>query len=59
MRSTYCEFNDSCKPAVFIAAFSDDDPGLSQVAQNFLRLNFDVVNADLGYPSFLDHPNIA
>jgi oxalate decarboxylase/phosphoglucose isomerase-like protein (cupin superfamily) len=59
MGSIHYEFNDSCEPAVFIAAFSSDDPGLSRVAQNFFGLNSDVVNADLGYPSFLDHTNIA
>ena len=59
MGSIHYEFNDNCEPAVFIAAFSSDDPGLSRVAQNFFGLNPDVVNADLGYPTFLDHTNIA
>lgn len=57
--SIHYEFNDSCQPAVFIAAFSTDDPGLSRVAQNFFGLNPDIVDADLGFPSFLDHTNIA
>lgn len=59
MGSIHYEFNDSCEPAVFIAAFSDEDPGLSRIAQNFFGLNSDIVNADLGYPSFLDQTNIA
>jgi hypothetical protein len=45
--------------AVFIAAFSSDDPGLSRTAQNFFGLNPDVVEADLGYPMFLDQTNFA
>lgn len=32
MGSIHYEFNDSCDPAVFIAAFGDDNPGLSRVA---------------------------
>ncbi len=59
MGSIHYEFNDNCDPAVFIAAFSSDDPGLSRVAQNFFGLNPDVVDADLGYPTFLDQTNIA
>jgi oxalate decarboxylase/phosphoglucose isomerase-like protein (cupin superfamily) len=59
MGSIHYEFNDSCEPAVFIAAFSSDDPGLSRTAQNFFGLNPDIVDADLGFPSFLDHTNIA
>lgn len=57
--SIHYEFNDACVPAVFIAAFSSEDPGLSRVAQNFFGLNPDIVDADLGFPSFLDHTNIA
>ena len=36
MGSIHYEFNDSCEPAVFIATFNDEDPGLSRIAQNFL-----------------------
>ncbi|KAF4627500.1 hypothetical protein G7Y89_g10653 [Cudoniella acicularis] len=59
MGSIHYEFNDSCEPAVFIATFSDEDPGLSRTAQNFFGLNPDVVDADLTFPSFLDQTNIA
>ncbi|KAG0652394.1 Spherulin-1B [Hyphodiscus hymeniophilus] len=59
MGSIHYEFNDSCEPAVFIAAFGAEDPGLSRIAQNFFGLAPDIVDSDLGYPSFLDHTNIA
>ena len=57
--SIHFEFNDNCEPAVFIAAFSDEDPGLSSVAQNFFSLDPGIVAADLGYPTFLDGTNLA
>lgn len=59
MGSIHYEFNDSCEPAVFIAAFESDDPGFRRIAQNFFGLGQDVVDPDLGYPKFLDHTNIA
>ena len=55
--SIHYEFNDSCEPAVFIAAFSNEDPGLSTVGKNFFNLNPDIVDADLGFPDVLDHTN--
>ena len=57
--SIHFEFNDNCEPAVFMAAFSHEDPGLSSVAQNFFSLDPNIVDADLGYPRFLDGTNIA
>ncbi|KAF6234874.1 hypothetical protein HO173_007094 [Letharia columbiana] len=56
--SIHYEFNDNCEPAVFIAAFSNEDPGLSTVGKNFFSLDPDIVDADLGFPDFLDHTNI-
>ena len=53
------QFNDNCEPAVFVAAFSDNDPGLSSIANNFFSLNPDVVNGTLGYPAQIDATNIA
>jgi hypothetical protein len=50
--SIHYEFNDSCEPAVFIAAFGSDDPGLSRVAQNFVNLDPNIVDADLGFRIF-------
>ena len=56
--SIHYEFNDNCEPAVFIAAFSNEDPGLSTIGKNFFLLDPDIVDADLGFPDFLDHTNI-
>ena len=56
--SIHYEFNDNCDPAVFIGAFSNDDPGVSTIGQNFFALNPDVVDADLGFPAQLDGTNI-
>ena len=56
--SIHFEFNDNCDPAVFIAAFSNEDPGLSTIGKNFFNLDPDIVDADLGFPDFLDHTNI-
>ena len=56
--SIHFEFNDNCEPAVFIAAFSNEDPGLSTIGKNFFLLDPDIVDADLGFPDFLDHTNI-
>lgn len=58
MGSIHYQFNPECKPAVFVAALNSDDPGTSQVAQNFFGLNPDVVNATLGFPKQLDGKNI-
>lgn len=57
--SIHFEFNDNCEPAVFVAAFSNEDPGLSRVAQNFFVEDPAIVRADLGWPEFLDGVNIA
>lgn len=57
--SIHFEFNNNCKPAVFMAAFSSEDPGLSSVAQNFFSLDPGILDADLGYPRFLDAVNLA
>jgi len=57
--SIHFEFNDNCEAAVFTAAFSNEDPGLSSIANNFFSLDPNIVNADLGYPRFLDGTNIA
>jgi hypothetical protein len=52
------KFNDNCEPAVFASAFSSEDPGLSRAAQNFFLQNPGIVDADLGFPGFLDGVDI-
>lgn len=47
----------ACEPTVFIASFDNVDPGTSQIAQNFLALDKNVIDATLGEigVSVLDH----
>ena len=42
-----------------LPAFGSDDPGLGRVAQNFFNLDPNTVDANLSFPDFLDHTNIA
>ncbi|KAK4552227.1 hypothetical protein LTR86_010581 [Recurvomyces mirabilis] len=58
MGSIHYEFNDSCEPAVFVAAFSHEDPGLSRTAQNFFGEDGSIVKADLGFPKILENVDI-
>jgi len=48
--SIHYQFNNNCKPATFVAALNSEDPGTSQIAQNFFALNSEVVDATLGFP---------
>lgn len=52
--SIHWEFNDNCHPAVFVAALSNEDPGVSRTAQNFFINPIDLVEGAMGYPKFLD-----
>ena len=54
MGSIQWEFNDNCHPAVFVAALSNEDPGVSRTAQNFFVNPLDLVEGAMGYPTFLD-----
>lgn len=56
--SIHFQFNDNCDDAVFVAALNSEDPGTSQIAQNFFALNEQVVNATLGFPSTINGKNI-
>jgi len=42
------EQNLGCDPVIFVAAFSDEDPGTSSLAPNFFTLPADIVGATLG-----------
>ncbi len=46
--SIHFEFNPSCEPAMFVAAFNNQDPGVSTVATNFFGLPAEIVGASLG-----------
>ena len=54
MGSIHYQLNTGCDEAVFVSSFNSNDPGTSQVAQNFFGLNLNAVNATLGYPSTMD-----
>ncbi|TDL25323.1 RmlC-like cupin [Rickenella mellea] len=42
------EQNQGCEPAMFVAAFNHEDPGVDQIAQRYFGLPPDVVGATLG-----------
>ncbi|KAJ7153964.1 RmlC-like cupin [Mycena crocata] len=42
------EMNTGCEPAMFVAGFNGEDPGVLQVAQRFFGLPIDIVDATLG-----------
>ncbi|EJD52234.1 RmlC-like cupin [Auricularia subglabra TFB-10046 SS5] len=42
------EANLGCEPAVFVAAFNNEDPGVLQIAQRFFGLPAPIVGATLG-----------
>jgi hypothetical protein len=56
--SIHFQFNDNCDKATFVASLNSEDPGTSQVAQNFFALNSDVISATLGLPKTIDGKNI-
>lgn len=56
--SIHFQFNNNCENATFVATLNSEDPGTSQIAQNFFALNADVVKATLGFPQSIDASNI-
>jgi oxalate decarboxylase/phosphoglucose isomerase-like protein (cupin superfamily) len=44
----HTEWNPDCEPAVFVAAFPSEDPGVQQAAQTFFGFEDDVIQAALG-----------
>jgi hypothetical protein len=51
--SNHWQFNPTCDDVTFVAALSNDDPGTSQLAQNFFNLDGEVIEATLGFPEAL------
>lgn len=45
--SIHFQFNPTCEPATFVSALSSEDPGTSQIAQNFFFLNETIVDIAL------------
>ena len=56
--SIHFQFNPTCEKAVFVAGLNSDDPGASQLAQNFFGVRSDVVQATLGFPDSVAGENI-
>jgi len=56
--SIHYQINPTCEDAVFVATLNSEDPGTSQIAQNFFGLRPDIVNATLGFPESLDGKDI-
>jgi len=47
--SIHYQFNPNCAPAVFVAGLNAEDPGTSQLAQNILAVEDDVLEATFGF----------
>jgi hypothetical protein len=56
--SMHWQFNDSCEKALVVAALNSGNPGTNRVAQNFLSLNAQVINATLGVPNSLNGQSV-
>ena len=50
----HMEFNPNCTPAVFVAAFNNEDAGTQQTADAFFKLSDDVITAALGGDVMVD-----
>ena len=57
--SIHLEYNPECTPAAFVAAFNNNDPGVSFVAANFFSLDDQVVIASLGGDAVVSGADLA
>ncbi|KAJ7180840.1 RmlC-like cupin [Mycena filopes] len=46
--SVHFEMNTGCEPAMFVAGFNGEDPGVSSLAQRFFGLPIDIIDATMG-----------
>ncbi|KAF7316969.1 RmlC-like cupin [Mycena chlorophos] len=46
--SVHFQVNDGCDPALFVAGFNSEDPGVLSIAQRFFGLPPDIISAALG-----------
>ncbi|KAF8186067.1 RmlC-like cupin domain-containing protein, partial [Mycena galopus ATCC 62051] len=58
MGSIHFQQNPTCSRAMFVAAFSSEDPGRSDIVTNLWMLPSAVVNATLGFPTTIGGGNI-
>jgi hypothetical protein len=57
--SIHLEYNPECTPASFVAAFNDNDPGVSFIAANFFSLEDQLVIANLGGDTVVSGADLA
>jgi len=57
--SIHLEYNPTCQPATFVAAFNNNDPGVSFVGANLFSLNDQAVIADLGGDAVVSGADLA
>lgn len=48
MGSIHYQANLGCDPVLFVAGLSNEDPGTSQIAQNFFKIDPEILSATLG-----------
>jgi oxalate decarboxylase/phosphoglucose isomerase-like protein (cupin superfamily) len=54
----HTEFNPDCTPAVFVAAFPNEDPGVGQMAQEYFGLENEIVKGSAGGEVTVDGKDI-
>jgi len=54
----HTEFNPECSPAVFVAAFGNEDPGVGQIAQEYFGLENEIVKGSAGGEVTVDGKDI-
>jgi Cupin len=57
--SIHLEYNPTCQPATFVAAFNTNDPGVSFVAANLFSLEDQLVMASLGGDAVVSGADLA
>jgi hypothetical protein len=57
--SIHLEYNPTCSPSTFIAAFNGGDPGISFIAANFFSLEEQLVIANLGGETVVSGQDLA
>jgi len=58
MGSIHFQFNPTCDNSTFVSALTSNDPGTSQIAQNFFALDAEVVGSALGLPATIGIDNL-
>lgn len=54
----HTEFNPDCTPAVFVASFANEDPGVGQIAQEYFGLEDEIVKGTVGGEIAVDGQDI-